>query len=252
MTDSENSLSLFELATEVDKQINRFKAVREGSKLTADLRERLGQVEVAEQNARELSNSRKVLLKNNVGAARIPKKKIKGRCEALKNLEEGLIQKLVERDALNQSALQEALGEARNALVELWKKFSQPPKESNNLEALATEPETQKIVQKVRELRQQLSRKADTLPITASDVKAVQELQKELAKLGDQIRAKGYGDDILQFLQEARSDRGISLATVLDDRALLAWLKASDHGKPFRVVHESNCGINRFGPPKKL
>ncbi|HWD90805.1 MAG TPA: hypothetical protein VG938_00515 [Verrucomicrobiae bacterium] len=252
MTDSDNSLSLFEVATEVDKQINRFKAVREGSKLTADLRERLGQVEVAEQTSRELTNSRKVLLKNNVGAVRIPKKKIKGRCEALKNLEEGPIQKLVERDALNLLALQEALGEARDALVELWKKFSQPPRESNNLEALASEPETQRIVQKVRELRQQLSRKGDTLPTTASDVETVQDLQKELAKLGDQIRAKGYGDNILQFLQEARSDRGISLAAVLKDQALIAWLKASDHGKPFRVVHESNCGINRFGSLKNL
>jgi hypothetical protein len=252
MSDSHNPPSLFELATEVDKQINRYKAVREGSRLTGDLRERLSQVEVAEQTASELIIGRNVLIKNKVAVVRIPKKKIKGRCEALKNLEDGPIQKLVERDALNQSLLKEALSEAHDTLIELWKKFSQPSKESSNLEGVATEPDMQRVVKKVRELRQQLSRKADALPTNAADVKTVRELQKELANLADQIRAKGYADDILQFIQDARTDRGASLAVILKNQALLDWLRESDHCRPFRVLHESTCGSNRLGPSRSL
>jgi len=241
MSESMKAASLAELATRVHEKADASMRSWYGEELAKLLRARRTQLETLAERTGRIATQRSIVIKADP-KVRVPKKRFTLRIKNLVKLETVAaldIRRIVEADAIDVEGLGEALEEAEEALLDAWQKFARTPREASGADALADVPEMEQTARQLRATRQQLEAKSKQLPTTEKDVRDVRELQQQLTALGDQIRTKGYPDEVLAFLSQVRAGRGVALAEVLNNPTLRAWLDTKRNASALRVLHDS-------------
>jgi hypothetical protein len=241
MTEATKPTSLADLAKRVQEKADLAMRSWSSEELTKLLRTRCAQLEAVGARAGRVVTHRSVVLMADP-SAKLPKKRISLRVKSLLKLEAAAeidIRKIVEANVIDVQDLGEALQEAEKALLEAWQKFARPPKEASGADALFDVPELEQAARQLRATRQQLEEISKQLPTTEADVRVVRELQERLTALGDQIRTRGYPDEVLVFLSQVRTARGVPLADVLNNPTLRAWLDTKRNASALRVLHDS-------------
>lgn len=228
-------MSLFDLAAGVQTKTERLTRSRQGSELATNLRERLQQIAAIADRTGKLQTSREIIARA-VPSVRVPRQRLRQRVKGLEKLETAVatdINKLTERDALDATAFDETLKEAEGAVLETWRKFAKPARE------VAVGDVDDPVADELRNLRQQLDTRATQLPAGEPDIAEVIRLKKKIGELTDRLLASGYDEEILRFLAQTRTGRGVPLAEVLAKPKLLQWLQEKKHAAVLRVVHEA-------------
>lgn len=242
-------MNLFDLATNVQSNAEKFARSRDNAGLAGHLRARLQQISGFTERAKTLETRRRLVAQVESGV-RVRKGKLAQRIKCVEKLEASIatdVAKIIERDALDPAAFDETFGEAETAVLESWRKFARPPREIRT-EGLDGDTELAAIVQQLRTARQTLDAKGRELPTDAATVKQVEKLKAEIGKLSDRILASGYPEEVLGFIAQARQPRGVSLADVLKNPTLRKWLEEKNHAAAFRIIHESVNQPSAFRP----
>lgn len=241
MSDPTKADSLADLAKRVHENADTYMRSWRGEELAKLLRDRFMQLQNLSQRTERIATHHRIVLEADP-KVRVPKKRLGPRVKNLAKLENVIaldIKKIVEPGAIDVEGLSEALEEAEEALLSAWQKFARPARETSGTDALVDLPELEQTARQLWATREQLEAKSKQLPTSESDVAYVRELQQQMTVLGDQIRTKGYPDEVLAFLSQVRTGRGATLAEVLKNPILRVWLETGRNASALRVVHDS-------------
>jgi hypothetical protein len=229
-------MSLFDLATAVQQKTERLARIRESGQLAQDLRERVQQLTAASKRAELIEKCRAAVLHADP-KLRVPRRALVARIKKIAALEQ-IVQTepkaLTVRDAYDAVGLDTALNEVEGALKEAWRKFARPAREIA-IDAVEGDPDAERL----RTLRQKLQEIGSRLPSAPAEADTVTRLKHEIGELTDCVLANGFDEDVLQFLSQARSQRGVNLGDVLANTKVLAWLQQKRNAAVYRVSHEN-------------
>lgn len=229
-------MSLFDLATAVRAKTERLARSRESGQLAQDLRERVQQLTAASKRAELIEKSRATVAHADP-KLRVPRRALGARIKKIAALEQTVQtdpKALTARDAYDAVGLETALNEVEDALKETWRKFARPAREIA-IDAVEGDPDAERL----RTLRQKLQEIGSRLPAGPAEADTVTHLKREIGELTDRLLASGYDEDVLQFLSQARSLRGVNLGDILANPKVLAWLQQKRNAAVYRVSHEN-------------
>jgi hypothetical protein len=243
MTNAKGS-DLSALAARVKKDADLCAASAAMATCVSQLRERSKQLSGLCQRAREAAKRQAELRSAGLNAD-VAKTQVKPRVTALRNLEAKIatdISVIFDRDAFNLKGLTEALTAAEASLMEKWRVRVAPPKESSIIEALEF-PEIEAVVQKLKRSREALQRISTTLPEKVSEIKKGMAQRDEFDVLLRKLVETGLDRQVLAFLEKARTDKGVSLAEVLEETKVMHWLRQHGHAARFNVTASNRSQI---------
>jgi|GEM_PF-5170853 len=208
------------------------------------LRERAKQLSALCLRAREAGKRQAALRSAGVNAD-VAKPQIRPRVVALRNLETKIaadIIVIIDRDSFNLHGLTEALNAAEVGLLEKWRVRVAPPKESAVLESLDF-PEIEADVRQLKRSRETLQRISTTLPEKISEIKQGLAQREEFEGLLRKLVETGLEREVLAFLDQARTEKGVILADILEDAKVMRWLRLHGHATKFNVVASNRTQI---------
>jgi DNA repair exonuclease SbcCD ATPase subunit len=229
-------MSLFDLAAAVQAKTERLARSRESGQLAQDLRERVQQLTAASKRAELLEKNRAAVVHAD-SKLRVRSRALGARIKKIAALEQAVQtdpKTLTARDAYDAAGLDAALNEVEGTLKDAWRKFARPAREIA-IDAVEGDPDAERL----RTLRQELQEIGSRLPAASAEADTVTRLKREIGELTDRLLASGYDEDVLQFLSQARSQRGVNLGDVLANPKVLAWLQQKRNAAVYRVSHEN-------------
>jgi hypothetical protein len=237
-------MSLFDLAATVQAKTERLSRSRESGQLAQGLRERVQQLTAASRRAELLEKNRVVVIHADP-KFRVRSRALGARIKKIATLEQAVRtdpKALTLRDAYDAVGLDAALNEVEGILKDAWRKFARPAREIA-IDAVEGDPDAECL----RKLRKELQEIGLRLPAAPAEADTVTRLKREIGELTDRLLAGGYDEDVLQFLSQARSQRGVNLGDVLSNPKVLAWLQQKRNAVLYRVLHENAAvtGIKR-------
>jgi hypothetical protein len=200
------------------------------------LRQRAGHLTGLCERANEAIKRQKALRGAGVDAS-LPKTQIKPRIAGLKTLETKIatnIELIFDRDSFNLVGLNEALEAAHTGLLETWRRCVAPPRASLALDGVE-DPEVEVLIRRIKEARNNLQKLAETLPEKSAEAKQGIADREAVEVLIQKLTEAGLDPEVLDFLEKARTEKGISLADVLGNTKVMRWLGKGTHAGRFTV-----------------
>jgi hypothetical protein len=243
----DSELSLAELAAEVGNLAAQVLAGADRRERMQHLRERKEQIDSLRERTVRLVATRERLSGTGV-EIRPAKRSIRPRLTSLGKLETKVtanVNAVLEATALNQDSLDEGLAEAESAMLNDWRVAVAPPDSTAAIAEGALEvSELADTARRLRQCRDQLVAAAARLPQTRDDARKTMGVRREHDSLAEKLASAGLKPEILEFLQRARSESGMSLAEVLSTDTVMIWLKGKNRAAAFRV--KTTAGSLRF------